>query len=140
MFLQTIPYYVTFIVAHDCQLFTDSTASESETPTREGRGCISAGPEEGHRKDQNSLPVPKGAYRKEGDQLFIRECGDSTSGGVFKLKEGRFRLDIRKKFFVRVERPWNLLPKESVNILGCFKARLGEVWGCPAWWEVKKLL
>jgi len=33
----------------------------------------------------------RGPNRKEGDQLFIRECGDSTSGGVFKLKEGRFR-------------------------------------------------
>ncbi|KFQ87901.1 hypothetical protein N337_08701, partial [Phoenicopterus ruber ruber] len=45
----------------------------------------------------------------------------------FKLKEGRFRLAIRKKFFtVRVVRHWHRLPREAVDAPSwkVFKARL----------------
>ena len=43
------------------------------------------------------------------------------------MAEGRFRSDIRKKFFtVRVVRHWNRLPGEAVDApsLEAFKARL----------------
>ncbi|KFO61523.1 hypothetical protein N302_02022, partial [Corvus brachyrhynchos] len=45
----------------------------------------------------------------------------------FKLKGGRFRLDIRKKFFtMRVLRHCNRLPKEAVDApsLEVFQVRL----------------
>ncbi|KAK4829888.1 hypothetical protein QYF61_007280 [Mycteria americana] len=69
----------------------------------------------------------KGAYKKAGEGLFTRACSDRTRGNGFKLKEGRFRPDIRKKFFtVRVVRPWNRLPREAVDApsLEVFKDRL----------------
>ncbi|KFO61815.1 hypothetical protein N302_06160, partial [Corvus brachyrhynchos] len=47
----------------------------------------------------------------------------------FKLKEGKFRLDIRKKFFsVRVMRHWNRLPRDVVDApsLAALKAGLDK--------------
>ena len=38
----------------------------------------------------------KGSYRKEGDGLFSRICCDWKKGNGYKLREGRYRFDIRR--------------------------------------------
>ncbi|KFZ61667.1 hypothetical protein N321_09014, partial [Antrostomus carolinensis] len=50
----------------------------------------------------------------------------------FKLREGRFRFNIRRKFFTqRMVRHWNRLPREVVDApsLETFKARLDGALG-----------
>jgi len=67
------------------------------------------------------------AYKRVGEGLFTRACRDRTRGNGFKLKEGRFRLHMRKKYFtLRVLRHWNKSPREAVDAhsLEMFKTRL----------------
>jgi len=89
------------------------------------------------------LPVTEGADRKDGEGLFTRVCSDRTRGNGCKLKEGRFRLGIRKKFFpMRVVRPWPRLSREAVAApcLAGFKARLDGALSNLVWWKVSLLM
>ena len=75
----------------------------------------------------------KGAYKQEGSQFFEWADNDRTRGNGFKLREGRFRLDVRGMFFsMRVVRCWNScperlwMPRPSLEV---FKARLDGALG-----------
>jgi len=46
-----------------------------------------------------SFQYLKEAYKRAGEGLFTTAWSDRTRSNGFKLKVGRFRLDIRKKFF-----------------------------------------
>ncbi|KFV71873.1 hypothetical protein N307_15174, partial [Dryobates pubescens] len=71
----------------------------------------------------------KGAYKKVGEGLLRISGSDKTRGNGMKLEVGRFRLEVRRKFFpIRVVKPWNGLSREVVEApsLEVFKTRLDE--------------
>jgi len=70
-------------------------------------------------------------------------CSDRRRANGSKLKEGRFRLDIRKKFFtMRVVKHWNRMPRGAVDArsLAVFQARLDGALSNLVWWKMSLLM
>ena len=69
-------------------------------------------------------------YKQEGNQVSVWiDSGKKRENG-FKIKEGRFRLDVSGKFLTeRLVRCWNRLPREAADTLSLevFKARLDGI-------------
>ena len=85
----------------------------------------------------------KGACRKDGYHLCSKACCERIRINDFKLWEGRFRLDIRKKFFrVKVVKHWNGLSREVVGApsLETFKVRLDGALSSLIWLKMSLLI
>lgn len=55
----------------------------------------------------------KETYSKVGEGHFTRNCSDRSRESECKLKEGRFRLDVRKNFFYSEEK----VPQKSLGFV-----------------------
>jgi len=65
----------------------------------EGVGVVQLGKEKDAGRSYCGLSVLKGGLWEIRGQSFSKTCCDRTRSNGFKLREGRFRLDIREKFF-----------------------------------------
>ena len=85
------------------------------------------GEEKAPGRTDSGLSVSTEGCNKGKDRLFSRVCCDRTRGNGFKIKEGRFRLDVRKCIFTtRVVWHWHRLHREVAEApcLETLKVRL----------------
>ena len=75
----------------------------------------------------------KWTYKQVEDWLFTWSDSDGTRGNGFKLNEGKFWLDVRKKFFTLwAVRPWHCCPEGcGAPSLDDAQSQVGRALGQP---------
>ena len=80
----------------------------------------------------------KGAFKKMDSNFCRGLIAIGHGGNSFKLKEGRFRLKVRRKFFAySMGRTWHRLPRKVLGApsLEVLEARLDGILGSLIWWR-----